>query len=91
MREAQVIERLGLPEATLCSITGGEPPELDEARLVGMQLQGERREPFAKIMEELLGVTTMRNPTTKSSAERVMIMSPRALRRLHCRTHRSKT
>src|ERR1035437_3321124 len=62
VREAQEIERLRLPQTACRPGAGGVPPELDEARLAGMQLQGELREPFAKIGEELPGVTMMLEP-----------------------------
>lgn len=47
VREAQEVERLGLAESTLCPVRGGEPPEPDEACLVGVQFQRKLREPFA--------------------------------------------
>ncbi len=62
VREAQESERLGLPEPACRPGSGGEPPELDEARLAGMQLQGELREPLTKIDEELPGVSLMLEP-----------------------------
>ena len=52
-------KRLGSPLAARCPVSGGEPPELDQARLLGGQLQVEPREPFAKITEEPLSVATM--------------------------------
>src|SRR5918993_4181970 len=62
VREAQEIERFGLAEPTLRPVLAGEPPELDEACLVGVQLQGELREPLAEVPEELFGVTLMLEP-----------------------------
>src|SRR6266511_4669519 len=62
VREAQEVERLRLSEPVRLAVRGGEPPELDQASLVGMQLQGELRDPVAKIVEELLGVTSMLEP-----------------------------
>jgi len=53
------IERLGLPDATLLPFPGGVAPELDQSRLVGMQLQAELREPFAKVSKEPLRVSLM--------------------------------
>jgi hypothetical protein len=50
--EAQELERLRLPEATLRSSLGGEPAELDQPRLFGCQLQAEPREPAAKLLQE---------------------------------------
>ena len=59
MREPQELERLRLPVAASGSILGGVPPELDQPRLLRMQLQTELREPVAQIGEEPLGVLTM--------------------------------
>src|SRR6266511_4928185 len=56
VREAQERERLRLAEAPLLSSLGGEPSELDEARLLGGQLQAELRKSVAKLGEEPLGV-----------------------------------
>ena len=49
----------GLPVAAPGSILGGVPPELDQPRLLRMQLQTELREPVAQIGQEPLGVLTM--------------------------------
>src|SRR6266542_5274856 len=59
VREAQEPERLRLAESPLLSSLGGEPAELDQARLLGGQLQVELRKPAAKLGEEPLGVITM--------------------------------
>src|ERR1019366_305351 len=48
VREAQEIERLRLGDPTAESVSGGEPSELDQPRLLRMQLQPELREPAAK-------------------------------------------
>jgi tRNA A37 threonylcarbamoyladenosine synthetase subunit TsaC/SUA5/YrdC len=40
-------------------LLGGEPSESDQARLLGIQLQAELREPVAKICPEPLGVVPM--------------------------------
>ena len=48
--------RLRLAEPARLSILGGEPPELDQTRLLGVQLQGELRESFAQVRPEPLGV-----------------------------------
>ena len=58
MREAEKLERLRLPESTLLTSLGGEPAELDQSRLLRMQLQTELREPVVKVGEEPLGVLT---------------------------------
>jgi hypothetical protein len=57
VREAKEGEGLGLPEPTGRPVAGGEAPELDQPRLAGVQLQGELREAFAKVTEELFGIT----------------------------------
>jgi hypothetical protein len=45
--EAQEVERLRLALSARLSVAGGEPPELDQPRLVGRELQAELREPVA--------------------------------------------
>ena len=50
--EAQEIERFGPSESSLLSLLGGEPPELDQSRLLRRQLQAEFREPAAKVGQE---------------------------------------
>ena len=59
MREAQEPERLRLAETPLCPLLGGEPPEPDQPRLLGVQLQAELREPVAKVRPEPLGIISM--------------------------------
>jgi hypothetical protein len=59
VREAQEVEGLRLAQSPCRSSLGGEPPELDQPGLVGMQLQPELRQPLAKVVEELLGVALM--------------------------------
>ena len=59
VREAEELERLRLPKPARRSSLGGEPSELDQPRLVRMQLQPELREPVAQISQEPLGVLTM--------------------------------
>src|SRR5438309_10980367 len=59
MREPKELERLRLAEPTRCAIPGGVPPELDQPRLLGVQLQTEFREPVAKVSPELLCVFPM--------------------------------
>jgi hypothetical protein len=49
----------GLETPTTESVSGGEPSELDQPRLLRMQLQPELREPVAKISQEPLGVLTV--------------------------------
>src|ERR1039458_7997356 len=59
VREPEELERLRLAEPTRCAIPGGVPSELDQPRLLGVQLQTEFREPVAKVSPELLGVFPM--------------------------------
>src|SRR6516164_3307295 len=56
MREPQKRKGLGFSLATPLSIPDGEPPELDQTRLVRMQFQTEPYQPFPKLHEEPLGV-----------------------------------
>jgi hypothetical protein len=62
MREAQEGEGLRLAVPTRRTVAGGEPPEPDEARLVGVQLQGELRETLAEVAEEPLCVIFVLEP-----------------------------
>ena len=66
VREAQEGERFRLPEPPLLPGPRLHPAELDKAGLVGVQLQGELREPVAEVAEELLGVTLMLEPGRRS-------------------------
>src|ERR687897_3803567 len=59
MREAEELERPRLPGATRPPSLGSEPPELDQARLVGMQLQAEPRESLAQAGPKALRIVTM--------------------------------
>jgi hypothetical protein len=55
VREAEEVERLRRPsEALIPSILGGEPAKLDQAGLLGVQLQGELEQALAEFYEELL-------------------------------------
>ena len=62
MREAEELERLRLAEPTGLAVTGGVPSELDQPRLLGIQLQTELREPVAKLSPEPLSVLPMLKP-----------------------------
>src|SRR5579862_9743269 len=59
VREAEELERLRLADSSPLAVRGGGPPELDQPRLVGVQLQSELREPAAKVGPEPLGVLPM--------------------------------
>src|SRR5208283_1293890 len=67
VRKAEVVERLGLSLATLLSVAAGEPSELDEPRLVGVQFQTELCESLAKVGEEPLRIALMLEPSHKVS------------------------
>jgi hypothetical protein len=56
VREAEEGERLRLAKTPRLPVPGGEPSELDQPRLLGIQLQGELRQPSAKLRLEPLGV-----------------------------------
>src|SRR5919197_1192380 len=62
MLEAQEAERLRLAEAPPLAIPGGEPPELDQPRLLGRQFQVELREPAAKVSVKPLCVLPILEP-----------------------------
>jgi len=87
VREPQELERLRLGITAAGSVAGGEPPELDQPRLLPRQLQAEVR---AQVGQKPLGVLTGSKPARKSSANRTRITSPRACRRRHRSAHRSK-
>jgi hypothetical protein len=57
MRETEKIERLRLAKPARLPLSGGMPPELDQARLLAVQFQTELREPLTKIYEEPLCVS----------------------------------
>src|SRR5262245_40860912 len=60
MREAEEVEGLRLPLLpSLPPTLGGEPTELEEAGLLGVQLQRELPQAFAELLEELRGVRAM--------------------------------
>jgi hypothetical protein len=90
VREAQKIERLRLRDPKELSVSGGEPSELDQPRLLRMQLQPELREPVAKIGKEPLGVVTMLEARHVVVGEPREDHVPRAFRRRHWSAHRSK-
>jgi hypothetical protein len=59
VRKADERERLRLSEAPPPAVPGGEPPELDQAGLLGVQFQAEPGEAFHQVRVEPLGVVTM--------------------------------
>ena len=65
------LERLRLGDPAALSVSGGEPSELDQPRLLRMQLQTELREPLAEIGKEPLSVLAM------LKARHVVIGEPR--------------
>ena len=62
MREVQEVERLWFPVAPSLAVPGGVAPELDEAGLVGLQLQTELDESLAQVGEEPLRISVMLEP-----------------------------
>ena len=59
----------GFPSPRFCRFAAGEPSELDEPRLVGVQFQTELREPLAKVGEEPLRIGLMLEPGHKVVGE----------------------
>src|SRR5664280_370904 len=59
VREAEECERLGPAEAPSPAVLDGEPPKLDQARLLGVELQAEPGETLHQVRVEPLGVSTM--------------------------------
>jgi len=56
MRKAKEIEGLGLPLAAPASILDRKAAELEQVRLVGVQLQTELRQSRSKLSQEALGI-----------------------------------
>ena len=56
VREAKEVEGLRLPLAELDTLHGGEPPEPEQARLVGVQFQRKHPQSLAEFYEEPRGV-----------------------------------
>src|ERR1700694_31653 len=54
MREAQKREGLRLSLSPLLSVTSGEPPELDQPRLLRVQFQAELRQALPEFFQESL-------------------------------------
>src|SRR5690349_16240454 len=59
MREPKELKRLRLAEPTRRAIPASMPPELDQPRLLSVQLQTEFREPVAKVSPEPFSVFPM--------------------------------
>src|SRR2546423_1926078 len=59
VREAEELERLRPTEAPRRPVLGGEPPKLDQPRLLGLQLQPELRQSLAQLRLEPLRVLPM--------------------------------
>jgi hypothetical protein len=62
VREAEEIERLGLSETTLRPLLSGEPPEADQARLLGVEREAELDQALLQVFPEALGVGLMLKP-----------------------------
>jgi hypothetical protein len=59
VREAEEVEGLRLPVATVSPSPVRRAAEFDETRLVGMQRQPEARETLAQLGEEVFGLLVM--------------------------------
>ena len=55
MREAQKVERLGLTFSSSFPVELGKRPELDPARLVGMQFQSKLPQTFPEVLQKAVG------------------------------------
>src|SRR5262249_10311263 len=60
--EAQKRERLRLALPALPSVRGGEPPEFDQVRLLGVQRQAELLQAPSQFREEAFGIAAVRGP-----------------------------
>ena len=56
VREAQKVERPGLAFSSPFPVRVGKPPELDPARLVGMEFQSEFPQPFPQVLQKTVGL-----------------------------------
>ena len=92
VREAEEVERVGLAVAALRPVSLRMADELDQARLLWMQLQRKRRQSLLQIGEETIGITAVlkavaakraSGTTTVSSAYRTNTTSPVAFRCRH--------
>jgi hypothetical protein len=59
VREPEELKRFRLSEATRLTALGGEPPELNQPRLLLVQPQAKLRETLAQCSPEPLSVVTM--------------------------------
>jgi hypothetical protein len=59
VREAQEVERFRLAFSPLSPILFREAAKFDDARLIGMQLEAEAREPLAQLRQEPLCFPTI--------------------------------
>jgi hypothetical protein len=62
MREAEEVERLRLPLAGALPALGRERSELQQPRLLGVQLQAELRKPLAQLSQAPLGIRPVLKP-----------------------------
>src|SRR5262249_50621367 len=68
MGKTQEVEGFRLALTTLLPSRGGEPPELDQPRLVGVQDQAEFPEAFPPFTQELFGLAAVLKPDEESSS-----------------------
>src|ERR1700691_1143228 len=62
MREAEEVEALRLPLAASLAVRTSEASELEQPRLLGVQLELELREPLAELAQEPLGLVAVLAP-----------------------------
>jgi hypothetical protein len=89
VREAEKVERLGLPFTTPLSVFGREWPEFQEARLSECSSNRNFRKRSVSSAQNRSASDLLWNPTTTSSANRTTIISPVASFRRHAKAHRS--
>src|SRR5215471_12825504 len=62
--ETQKAEGFRLPYSTPLPVLSGKAPEFNQARFLRMQLQPEFRQPFPQLLQELLRVLPVLDPST---------------------------
>src|SRR6266404_4007930 len=62
VRESQKVERLGLTFPSACPVRLGTPPELDPARLIGVQFQSKLPQPLPEVLQEAVGFGLVLEP-----------------------------
>ncbi len=91
VREAQELERLRPAEAPLLALLGGEPPEADQARLLGIESQAKLGQALRQVSPEPLRVRAMLKPQHDIIGVPDDEHIAGACLRRHCWAQRSKT